>query len=100
MMNTPFTPSSVKPSHHYYVDESGDGVIFDSKGRLLIGTGKVQDHFILGMVEFTDLPGLKKELAELRAALLADPYFKGVPSMLPQAGKTALFFHAKDDLLR
>lgn len=86
------------PPHHYFVDESGDGVIFDSKGRVLIGTGKVQDHFILGMVEFADLTVVEKELAELRAGLLADPYFKGVPSMQPEAGKTALFFHAKDDL--
>jgi hypothetical protein len=29
---------------------------------------------------------------------LADPYFKGVPSMQADAKKTALFFHAKDDL--
>jgi hypothetical protein len=27
-----------------------------------------------------------------------DPYFKDVPSMLPQGQKTALVFHAKDDL--
>ena len=86
------------PPHHYFVDESGDGVIFDSRGRVLIGSGKVQDHFILGMVEFADLAVVEKELAELRAALLADPYFKGVPSMLPEGGKTAVFFHAKDDL--
>ena len=90
-------PTTASP-HHYFVDESGDGVIFDSRGRVLIGSGKVQDHFILGMVEFIDLPALEQDLTELRAALLADPYFKGVPSMLPEGGKTALFFHAKDDL--
>jgi hypothetical protein len=38
------------------------------------------------------------QLAALRAQLLADPYFKGVPSMQPEAKKTAIFFHAKDDL--
>ncbi len=37
-------------------------------------------------------------LARLRADLLADPFFKGVPSMQPQQKKTALCFHAKDDL--
>lgn len=84
--------------HHYYVDESGDGVIFDSRGRVLIGTGAVQDYFILGMTEFVDLPALAKELDQLRADLLADPYFKGVPSMQPSEQKTALCFHAKDDL--
>lgn len=91
-------PSDVASPHHYFVDESGDGVIFDSRGRVLIGTGNVQDHFILGMVEFADFAAVGKELHELRAALLADPYFKGVPSMQLDGGKTALFYHAKDDL--
>ena len=86
------------PPHPYFVDEAGDGVIFDAKGRLLVGTGKVQDYFTVGMVECWTLEALTGELAALRAQLLADLYFKGVPSMQPEAKKTALFFHAKDDL--
>jgi hypothetical protein len=84
--------------HSYFVDETGDGVIFDSKGRMLIGTGQVQDYFTLGMVECSTLQQLTIELNDLRELLLADPYFKGVPSLQPSAKKTALFFHAKDDL--
>ena len=84
--------------HLYFVDEAGDGVIFDGKGRVLVGTGKVQDYFTVGMVECWTMDSLTKELAALRTQLLADPYFKGVPSMQPEAKKTALFFHAKDDL--
>jgi hypothetical protein len=84
--------------HPYFVDEAGDGVIFDSKGQVLVGTGKVQDYFTVGMVECWRLESLAEDLAALRAQLLADPYFKGVPSMQPGAKKTALFFHAKDDL--
>jgi hypothetical protein len=34
----------------------------------------------------------------LRGALLEDPYFRGVPSMQPGARKTAVAFHAKDDV--
>lgn len=83
--------------HYYFVDESGDGIIFDSKGRSLIGTGKVLDYFILGMVEMTDFAAIDVDLQRLRAELLADPYFKGVPSMQPDKGRTACFFHAKDD---
>src|SRR5438132_14077022 len=30
--------------------------------------------------------------------LLADPYFNLAPSMKPKEGKTAVIFHAKDDL--
>jgi len=39
-----------------------------------------------------------KALEDLRTELLADPYFKGVPSMQPASGKTARYFHAKDDV--
>lgn len=97
MSDAPSLPPDNSP-HYYFVDESGDGVIFDSRGRVLIGTGNVQDHFILGMVEFEDCAAIEKELHQLRADLLADPYFKGVPSMQASEGKTALFFHAKDDI--
>jgi len=84
--------------HLYFVDETGDGVIFDGKGRILVGTGKVQSYFTLGMVECWSMAALIADLDALRARLLADPYFKDVPSMQPASGKTALFFHAKDDL--
>lgn len=36
-------------------------------------------------------------LTALRTELLADPLLNVIPSMRPVAGKTALFFHAKDD---
>jgi hypothetical protein len=41
---------------------------------------------------------LTERLKNLRFNLLADPYFKDVPSMQPKAKKTAFAFHAKDDL--
>ena len=47
------------------------------------------------------MPGPKlayHKLEKLRDKLLADPYFKGVPSMQPEAKKTAICFHATDDL--
>ncbi len=94
----PTDSAAPQPPHRYFVDESGDGVIFDGRGRVLIGTGKVQDYFMLGMVECADLPALEADFLRLRAELLADPYFKGVPSMQPQQAKTAVMFHAKDDL--
>jgi hypothetical protein len=34
----------------------------------------------------------------VRVELLADPYFRGVPSMQTERKKTAICFHAKDDL--
>lgn len=82
----------------YFVDETGDGVIFDKRGRVLVGTGKVHDYFNLGMVECSTIDALESDFSALRAELLSDPYFKDVPSFRPEAKKTALFFHAKDDL--
>jgi hypothetical protein len=91
-------PAESQTPHPYFVDETGDGVVFDGKGRVLVGTGAVQDYFTVGMVECWTLKALTEDLATLRTQLLADPYFKGVPSMQPEQKKTALFFHAKDDL--
>lgn len=41
---------------------------------------------------------LQADLNFLRIRLLADPYFRAVPSFDPARNKTAVFFHAKDDL--
>jgi len=41
---------------------------------------------------------MKADLEKLRSTLLADVYFKDVPSMQREARKTAVAFHAKDDL--
>jgi len=82
----------------YFVDESGDGVLFSRRGRVVVGTEGCSRFFILGLVDIPDPDALGHELDDLRAGLLADPYFKGVPSMQPEARKTALAFHAKDDL--
>lgn len=84
---------------HYFVDEAGDPTLFDPKrGRVIIGTEGCSRYFMLGLVDIADPDALAHELTELRQRLLADPYFKGVPSMQPENKKTALAFHAKDDV--
>jgi len=50
------------------------------------------------MLDVADPETLAMELTELRVGLLSDPYFAGVPSMQPKMKKTALAFHAKNDL--
>lgn len=82
----------------FFVDEAGDLTLFNKKGQILVGNEGVSKCFIVG---FTYIPNprlVKFELEKLRKALLADPYFKDVPSMQLQSKKTALLFHAKDDL--
>lgn len=83
---------------HYYVDEAGDPNIFGPKGRVLIGSEGCSKFFILGLLQVEDPDSLYCEFSSLRRRLLADPYFTGVPSMQLEAKKTAIAFHAKDDL--
>ena len=83
---------------HYYVDEAGDGTLFASRGRVLVGTEGCSRYFVLGFVDIPDPDAVASELQDLRERLLSDPYFRGVPSMQPEKRKTALAFHAKDDL--
>jgi len=72
--------------------------LFDPKGRVIIGTSGCSRFFILGLLEILDPISLSKDLTSLRQRILADPYFKDVPSIQPKSKKTALAFHAKDDL--
>ncbi|MGA2489913.1 MAG: DUF3800 domain-containing protein [Anaerolineales bacterium] len=81
----------------YFVDEAGDGTLFNPRGKVIIGTPGCSRFFILGMLQVDDPTALAIALHNLRKHLLADPYFKDVPSMQPWARKTALAFHAKDD---
>lgn len=82
----------------YFVDEAGDPVLFNAKGQVLIGTEGCSRYFAVGLLDVANAVRLSVELNQLRADLLADPYFKNVPSMQPGARKTALYFHAKNDL--
>jgi hypothetical protein len=94
-MNPPATrPQDVR---QYFVDEAGDGSLFHHRGRVIIGEPGCSRYFVLGLVDIAEPDALARELSALRGRLLADPYFKGVPSMQPERRKTALAFHATDD---
>jgi len=82
----------------FFVDEAGVPTLFDSRGKVMVGLPGCSRFFILGALDVEDPARLATELADLRARLVTDPYFKDVPSMRPDGKKTALFFHAKDDL--
>ena len=89
---------TAKDTIHYFVDEAGDPVLFNRKGRLIVDENGCSSYFILGKMEIDEPAEVERELEALRAELLADPYFKDVPSMQPKNRKTAVAFHAKDDL--
>lgn len=85
-------------AREYFVDEAGDGTLFSSRGRVIIGEPGCSRAFISGLLAVDDSARLETSFAELRTRLMADPYFRGVPSMQPDARKTAAAFHAKDDV--
>ncbi len=87
-----------KETLHYFVDEAGDPTLFDRKGRIIVGDSGCSKYFMLGKMDIEAPLEVARELDALRAELLADPYFKDVPSMQPENRKTAVAFHAKDDL--
>ncbi len=89
---------NVPSIRHYFVDEAGDATLFDRHGRIIVGTEGCSRYFILGLLNNPQPDRLGRDLEELRASLLSDPYFAKVPSMQPEAKKTALAFHAKDDV--
>lgn len=81
-----------------YLDEAGDPTLFAKGGKVVADTEGCSRFFILGKLEVMDAAALEADLAALRADILADPYFKGVPSFEPGRNKTAIAFHAKNDL--
>jgi hypothetical protein len=89
------TPAS---DRHYFVDEAGDPVLFNRRKQVVVGQEGCSTFFLLGLLDVASPETLGLELESLRERLLADPYFAGVPSMQPTQRKTAVGFHAKDDL--
>ncbi len=83
---------------HYFVDEAGDATLFNRRKKVAVGKEGCSSFFILGLLDVEDPEGLAAGLRRLRENLRADPYFRNVPSMQPECGKTAVAFHATDDL--
>ena len=88
----------MKNAFCFFVDEAGDTTLFDKKGSIIVGETGNSKVFMVGVAMVSDPRNVRIELNNLRQSLLKDPYFSGVPSMQPEAQKTCLYFHAKDDL--
>ena len=105
MTDNPLLPSferapttGTAPPMWQFVDEAGDPTIFHSSGKIIANTSGCSRFFMLGKLEVAEPQALAQGLALLRQELLADPYFAGVESFKPEHRKTALLFHAKDDV--
>lgn len=86
-------------TQHLYVDEAGDTELFQPRyGKVIVGTPGCSRYFFMGKLEVDDPVRLTNELNALRQKLLGHPYFSGVESFRPERKKTAVLFHAKDDV--
>jgi hypothetical protein len=76
------------------VDESGDPTFYDRRGNLIVGQAGCSSVLILGFVETQNPQAIRRAVHTLQQEIVSDPYFGDVPSIL----KTAIAFHAKNDL--
>jgi hypothetical protein len=84
---------------HLFVDEAGDPTLFHPRsGNIIAETPGCSRFFLVGKLEVEDPVSLAYQLTTLRQELVADPYFADVDSFRPERKKTAVLFHAKDDL--
>ena len=83
---------------YYFVDEAGDLALFNKKGKAIVGQEGCSKVFMVGLLHLPEPEIAEQKLNNLRTRLIADPRFSNIPSMQPDAGKTALFFHAKNDV--
>jgi hypothetical protein len=78
----------------YFVDESGDPTYYDRKGNLIVGQAGCSPILILGFIETRRPDSIRQAVLELQQEIVRDPYFQEFPSLK----KTAVAFHAKDDV--
>lgn len=91
-------PSQQPTFRHYFVDEAGDPNLFNRRKQIVVGREGCSACFMVGLLDVANPTALAKDVDDLRTDLLNDPYFKHVPSMRPEKRKTAVMFHAKDDI--
>jgi hypothetical protein len=84
-----------KPGESYFfVDESGDPVFYDQRGTCIVGQGGCSRLLILGFIQTHNPDSLRDAVLECHRDVMADSYLQGIPSL----SKTAIAFHAKDDV--
>jgi hypothetical protein len=78
----------------FFVDESGDPTFYDRQGNLIVGQAGCSPILILGFVETQSPDPLREAVLQLQQEVIRDPYFQDFPSLQ----RTAVAFHAKDDV--
>jgi hypothetical protein len=86
------------PRMHHFIDEAGDLSLFNRRKQVVLGTEGVSNYFMVGAAFVVNPEALDQKLSSLRESILRDPLLNRVPSLDPARRKTAVAFHAKDDV--
>lgn len=90
-------PISEPVTKHYFIDEAGDGTLFDKKGRVIIGEEGCSKFFMIGLVDLDNWPAVKADFDALRCELLNDPFLIKLRQFKPERKETSVCFHATVD---
>jgi hypothetical protein len=78
----------------FFVDEAGDPIFYDRRGNFIVGQPGCSPILILGFIETPNPQPVRQAILKLQREIVSDPYFQEFPSLK----KTAVAFHAKDDV--
>ena len=82
---------------HYFVDEAGDGTLFDKKGRVIIGEEGCSKFFMIGLADIDNAAAIKADFDALRVQVANDPFLKKLRQFKPERKETSVYFHATVD---
>ena len=80
---------------NFFVDEFGDPVFYDKRGRLIVGTEGCSLILGLGFVEIADPGAARRAILALQADIMSDSYLNKIPSVV---NHTSIAFHAAKDV--
>jgi hypothetical protein len=81
--------------YHRFLDESGDTTFYGKGKHVIVGENGVSKCFILGMVKFkTKLEPIREQIVNMQNEIVADEFYKDIPSIKKKVEKTGYFFHA------
>lgn len=79
---------------NFFVDECGDPVFYDKKGKLIVGSEGCSLILGLGFIEVSDATPMRRAILALQKEVLSDSYLKKIPSVIRH---TSIAFHANKD---
>src|SRR5262245_27064811 len=80
---------------NFFVDEFGDPIFYDKKGRLIVGSEGCSLILGIGFIELADPRPARQAILALQQDIVNDSYLHKIPSV---ANHTTVAFHASKDV--